>query len=65
MGIENRWMLGKRLCCGVSKAGSIVWQDACEVFLPYPSDRVGGVVLILREPEFAFLSNNIEDLLTG
>lgn len=33
-----------------------------KVLVPYPADLVGGVVLVLGEPKFAFFANNIKDL---
>lgn len=33
-----------------------------KVLVPYPSDLVGGVVLVFRKPKLAFFSNDIEDL---
>lgn len=42
-----------------------VERSRCEldkVLVPYPADLVGGVVLVLGEPKFAFFANDIEDL---
>lgn len=33
-----------------------------KVFVPDPADLVGGIVLILREPEFALFADDVEDL---
>lgn len=33
-----------------------------KVLVPYPSDLVGGVVLVFRKPKLAFFSNDIEYL---
>jgi len=41
---------------------SILRKYAGKMLFPYPADGTRGIVLISREPEFAFLGNNIEDL---
>ena len=33
-----------------------------EVLVPYPTDQVVRVILVLRQPELAFFANDIEDL---
>ena len=33
-----------------------------KMLVPDPADRVGGIVLVLRKPEFAFFADDVEDL---
>ena len=40
----------------------LILRQNHEVLLPYPTESVGRIVLVLREPEFAFLGDDIEDL---
>jgi len=32
------------------------------MLFPNPTDKVRGIVLVLSQPEFAFLADNVEDL---
>lgn len=49
-------MIGHVPRCGASRG------QLDEVLVPYPSDQVVSIILILREPELALLANDIEDL---
>lgn len=49
-------MIGHVPRCGGSRG------QLDEVLVPYPSDQVVSIILILREPELALLANDIEDL---
>lgn len=42
---------------------NFVRKDARKVFLPYPANVLAGIILVAREPQLAFLGDDIEHLL--
>jgi hypothetical protein len=55
-------MIRKRSWLREDVNSRFVGQDARKVFFPNPTDKVRRIVLILSQPEFAFLTNNVENL---
>ena len=40
----------------------LILRQNHEVLLPYPAESVARIILVLGEPEFAFLGDDVEDL---
>jgi hypothetical protein len=48
--------------CFLNVNSRFVRQDTRKMLFPNPTDKVRGIVLVLSQPEFAFLTDNVENL---